>query len=130
MGDYSVDLPGGIGAIRGLKEKIIALLAGVLMAALATAKSAEVNLEWDPVSDSRITKYEIHYGLSPATYIQTVTVPKEQTTASIIGLAEGRWYFAARACSDTDCSGFSNEVAAEIARDEIPAPQNLRVASQ
>jgi hypothetical protein len=91
------------------------------------AVAGDVALEWDPVVDSSVTKYEIHYGLSPSLYIQAATVPAEETTVTIPGLAEGRWYFAAKACSDTDCSGFSNEVDTEVARDVIPAPVNLRV---
>jgi len=105
-------------------------VAAVSLCVSASVLAGDATLEWDPVSDSRVTKYEVHYGLSPDTYIQAVTVPVAETTATVTDLVEGRWYFAAKACSDSECSGFSNEVAAEIARDEIPAPQNLREVVQ
>jgi hypothetical protein len=90
--------------------------------------AGDVTLEWDPVADERVSSYEVHYGLSPGTYIQYVAVPVAKTTATVSKLAEGRWYFAARACdAGSNCSGWSNEVEAEVATAAIPVPQNLRV---
>lgn len=84
------------------------------------AVAGDIQLEWDPVPDSRVARYEVHYGPASGQYESQVAATS--TTVALAGLQPGQtYYFAARACAqdETTCSAFSNEVSATVA---YPAP--------
>lgn len=100
---------------------LFALTAGVLQAA-----TGQVTLAWDPVDDSRVARYEVHYGSASKSYQSQVQSTTAQT--QITGLTSGATYFfAARACSSdgTLCSAFSNElsITVPVVPDPIPDPE-------
>ncbi len=75
----------------------------------------EVNLAWNPVSDSRVAGYQIRYGTSSRQYGSSLAV--SGTSATVSGLKSGTTYFfAAFACEKggTNCSAPSNEVSTTI----------------
>ena len=97
------------------------LLMSVAAGAVFGGVSGTVNLEWDPVSDSRVSHYEMHYGLARGEYNKRVTA--RDTSLAVSGLKPGQtYYFATRACDQNGaiCSGFSNEVSTTVAA-EPPA---------
>jgi hypothetical protein len=74
--------------------------------------AANVKLAWDPVIDSNLGGYEIHYGLSSHNYTQVVDVGNE-TQFEIVNLQEGQTYYFTASAYDltkTNNSVFSNEV--------------------
>ncbi|UHD14851.1 fibronectin type III domain-containing protein [Thiocapsa bogorovii] len=76
---------------------------------------SEVKLVWNAVNDSRVARYEVHYGTASKTYDSNVQVTTASATVS--GLEGGsQYFFATRACtSDGElCSAFSNEVNVDI----------------
>ncbi|WP_296805417.1 hypothetical protein [Thiocapsa sp.] len=82
---------------------------------LSQAAVGEVRLAWNAVSDSRVARYEVHYGTASKTYQSKVQATKASATVS--GLAVGsKYFFATRACSSDGklCSSFSNEVNVSI----------------
>lgn len=87
------------------------VVAGVVLMALVSSVLA-AEFQWDPVTDSRVKKYQLHYGDQPGKYTQHRDVTATRIT--INDLPPGKkLYFAVRACdaTSTDCSSFSNEVA-------------------
>lgn len=108
----------------------IAIAIVLFLAWYSAVKAGEVSLEWDAVTDARVAKYELHYGLATGAYTSKVTVPKTATEATVTGLPAKRHFFAVRACNEaiTQCSLFSNEVSAVIPAD-IAAPIQLKVGS-
>ncbi|CRI64108.1 exported hypothetical protein [Thiocapsa sp. KS1] len=79
------------------------------------ATAGEVRLAWNAVNDSRVARYEVHYGTASKTYKSKVQVTTASATVS--GLAGGsKYFFATRACTSdgTLCSAFSNEVNVSI----------------
>lgn len=102
-------------SLSKLLAKLLTLPA-LMMAWNVTQGAApdEILLSWNPVPDSRVARYEVHYGLATGEY--KAQVAATSTTASVSGLTPGlTYYFAARACdSGSTCSGYSNEVSATI----------------
>ena len=91
------------------------LLMSVAAGAVIGGVSGTVNLEWNPVSDSRVSHYEAHYGLASGQYDKRVTA--RDTSLAVSGLKPGQtYYFATRACDQNGaiCSGFSNEVSTTV----------------
>ena len=85
----------------------------MLALALVGECAAEVRLAWDPVADSRVPLYQVHYGTTSGSYAQQQEVTG--TTAVVSPPEPGQtYYFAVRACQAdrTTCGGFSNEVSA------------------
>ena len=85
----------------------------MLALALVGECAAEVRLAWDPVADSRVPLYQVHYGITSGSYAQQQEVTG---TTAVVSPPEPcqTYYFAVRACmaDRTTCSGFSNEVSA------------------
>ncbi len=120
--DPSTDIrPGALLFAQAVTLLFFALTTGVLQAA-----TGQVTLAWDPVDDSRVARYEVHYGSASKSYLSHVISTTPQTL--ITGLTSGATYFfAARACSSdaTLCSAFSNELSITIPTvpDPIPEPE-------
>jgi hypothetical protein len=72
---------------------------------------AEVNLQWDPNSETNIAGYRIHYGTASGNYIHHQDVGK-QSTCTVTELIPGTtYYFAATAYNTSGLeSDYSNEV--------------------
>jgi len=101
-------------------KKILPILA-MLFASSAIAQEAAVVLTWDPVDDTRVGVYELHYG--PTSVAPSVI-------ASVAQPAESTYYYAVRACTTdlTLCSAFSNEISNEVGA-MIDTPTGVRVQS-
>lgn len=83
--------------------------------------AGEVSLTWDSVPDSRVARYEVHFGTASGVYESQVATAT--TATSVSGLTPGStYYFAARACdsSGSTCSGFSNEIRATVSTGAEP----------
>jgi hypothetical protein len=96
----------------------------VLIASAATLHAADITFAWSPVEDSRVGRYEVHYGTTSRTYATSVAC--SQPTITVSGLnASTTYYAAARACTSDGrtCSAFSNEAAVTIpAATPTPTP--------
>lgn len=99
-----------------LVSKITDLALLMLLGASQSAAGADIKLAWDPVNDSRVAFYEVHWGSAANEY--TSKSSTTGTSLTVAGLDEGKtYYFAARACESggSSCSGFSNAVSNPIA---------------
>jgi PKD repeat protein len=108
--------------VKGSAALVFFITAGATQAAV----TGEVNLAWDPVQDSRVASYQVHYGTSSGQYGSSLSV--SSTSATVSGLQSGStYYFVARACEQggTNCSAPSNEVSAAIPYD---APEVIAAA--
>lgn len=95
---------------------VFALLWSALLGSPSLAHCAEVQLEWDPVSDPRVDIYEVKWGASSGQYEHTADATSN--SAQVSGLQEGETYYVAvRACVQdrTLCSSLSEEVSTTIA---------------
>lgn len=75
------------------------------------AHAEQVQISWNPVTDSRVAFYEVHYGTASTLYQWQVRT--SETFAVIADLISGSpYFFAVRACTQdgTLCSPFSREV--------------------
>jgi hypothetical protein len=78
--------------------------------ATTDVSAATVGLTWNPVADSSVYTYVIHYGTSSRTYTSAATTGR-LTMWFVTGLpANTRIYFAVRACNFWACSALSSEV--------------------
>ncbi len=92
-------------------RRIVAV--SVLIVGLALPASAEqVQLTWDPNSESDLAGYVVLTGTSSRVYTQSLEVGPGSPTATVAGLAAGAtYYFAVRAFNSAGLqSGWSNEV--------------------
>lgn len=83
--------------------------------AASPCPAGEVRLAWDPVHDSRVAVYELHYG--PSTKAYHLRRDTTATSLTVDGLDQSRrYYFAVRACTadHSSCSAFSNEICAAM----------------
>ncbi len=95
-------------------------IALIALMACSWANASEVGLSWNPVEDSRVVGYELHYGTVRGDYASMI--PSSNTEARVAGLEPGTtYYFAVKAHGDNRemDSGFSEEVSTTIA---YPAP--------
>jgi len=91
------------------------LFSVVALAAFTPCPASEVGLAWDPVADSRVAVYQLHYGISTKAYHRRLDT--SAVSAVVGGLDKGRqYYFAVRVCTEdlAVCSAFSDEVCAHI----------------
>ncbi len=73
--------------------------------------AAQVTLAWDPVTDSSLQGYRVHYGSASKNYTATINTGNA-TSYAITGLGDGvTYYFAITAYNASAESAFSNEVA-------------------
>jgi PKD repeat protein len=78
---------------------------------IGPAAAANLSLSWDPVNDSRVAGYQIHYGTVSSQYDSIVEAASD--SATIENLQSGQtYYFAVRACDSAQlfCSAFSSEI--------------------
>jgi len=89
----------------------LSLVAVLLLVSPSYTHSAQVTLAWDPVPNSSLAGYKVHYGTVSRSY-KSVADAGKQTTLTITGLSAGaRYYFAATAYSATGTgTSYSNEV--------------------
>lgn len=87
--------------------------------------SAEVNLAWDPNTESDVAGYKVYYGLGSRSYDRVVEVGNS-TSCVVTGLEQGRtYYFAATAVNTSNIeSDFSNEVSAALSISNQPPLAN------
>ncbi len=87
------------------------MIALLVAARLLVATATTVTLAWDPVSDSRLAGYKIHYGTVSKNYTVTQDVGNV-TQYTVLNLTEGTtYYFVVSAYGRSDeTSGYSNEV--------------------
>lgn len=80
--------------------------------AFAAKPSADIQLEWDPVTDGRVVGYRIHYGNGSGRYQKSIDVG-QRTSYVVTGLnANQTYYFAVTAVDGAgNESAYSNEVA-------------------
>jgi hypothetical protein len=115
----------------------------LLLSAIGGAAAAEtVTLEWNDVSDDRVTMYVLAWGTWPRPDGVMVDHYKKGSLKVPVGTTEattpdlpaadgptGLWYFAVQACDDGGvCSDWSNEIAVDIAP-AIEIPAGLRLKS-
>ncbi len=94
------------------------------------AAAGSARLEWDPVNDSRVDHYVVHYGVTSGEYDEQIETAA--TCLEIPHLFQGvTYYFAARACNalETECSDLSNELSATIPYPEPVADFTVSVMS-
>lgn len=75
---------------RRLFRVVTAFLVSSLFTIHAFAEQA--TLAWDPISDSRVTGYNVHYGTQSGTYTSIYSAGSA-TSATVSGLAEGQTYY-------------------------------------
>jgi hypothetical protein len=96
-----------------MKIKTLILLFFLFFLTSIEVNSAQVTIAWDPVDDTRVTGYELDYGLSSKTY--TIMIGTGNVTQYVItGLADNTTYYIAAKTLDTKDgiqSDFSNEIA-------------------
>ncbi len=84
----------------------------VLCAIMASnAFASQVTLAWDPITESDVAGYRIHYGTASGSYSEHIDV-HNVTVCTLTGLvAEKTYYFAATVYDSAgNESGYSNEV--------------------
>lgn len=110
------------------KRVITAILAVITFAANAD----EVTFQWDPVTDSRVDGYELHWGGASGSYAEQADVDGVATNTVTITLDPGVHYAAVRSHSSTlgMNSIFSNEVTITVEEPPLEAPSNLQVILQ
>jgi hypothetical protein len=101
------------------KLRLVLTVTGFAMACALvqciTALAANVNLAWDPKSDTGLAGYKIYYGTSSRNYGTSINVGNV-TTYSVTGLNSGTYYFAVTAhYTSGSQTGFSNEVSVTVA---------------
>ena len=104
----------------------ILFLALMCLLPIANAADRIIGVEWDPVEDARVARYEVHWGRATGNYNQEVSVPVETTQAEVTLTELGSAYIVARACSDTLCSDWSNEL--EVYLPDKPIQLRLRLS--
>lgn len=112
-----------------LFAQVFMLLLFGLHSGLLQADTGQVTLAWDPVDDSRVARYEVHYGSASKSYQSQVQCTTPQIL--VTGLTSGATYFfAARACSSdgTLCSAFSNELSLTIPAAPAPVVPEMTTA--
>ena len=99
-----------------------------LLIITATPCAAEVELAWDPNSESDLEGYKLYYGTSSKNYGVIIDVGLTATPSSpsytLTGLSEGETYYFAVTAYDTSDneSDYSNEVSKTIAIPDTSAP--------
>jgi concanavalin A-like lectin/glucanase superfamily protein/Big-like domain-containing protein len=89
---------------------VIACTLGQCLSAFA----ANVNLAWDPKTDSGLAGYKVYYGTSSRSYGTPINVGNV-TTYSVTGLNSGTYYFTVTAYYTSGSeTGFSNEVSTTV----------------
>ena len=90
-------------------------LLSLIVASITSSLAGNVNLAWDPVNDSRVAGYKIHYGTSSRNYTGQIDVGNV-TARTVSNLTDGAtYYFAVTAYDGSRVeSGFSNEVAGTV----------------
>ena len=79
-----------------------------------SAFAANVNLAWDPKSDTGLAGYKIYYGTSSRSYGTPINVGNV-TTYTVTGLNSGTYYFGVTAYYTSGSeTGFSNEVSTTV----------------
>ena len=97
---------------RFVRRTMVTILA--LIAWCAAALATNVQLAWDPNTDSDLAGYKVYYGTVSGSYGTTITVGN-QTTYTVTGLPAGTYYFVVTAYNTAGIeSGFSNEVSTII----------------
>ena len=92
-------------------KKTALLLASLLTLTTTYAVGRDVGLEWDPVDDARVVRYELAWGLASGAYESFFDVDASFSAGSITLAKPGIIYIAVRACGDSICSDWSNELA-------------------
>jgi hypothetical protein len=78
------------------------------------AFAANVNLAWDPKTDSGLAGYKVYYGTSSRSYGTSINVGNV-TTYTVTGLNSGTYYFAVTAYYTSGSeTGHSNEVSTTV----------------
>ncbi len=79
---------------RGLAYLLVAVVC--LLFGIALAQAADVRVSWDPVSDTRVVGYEVHYGTDSGQYGSPLAVANNQAVVSNLQ-AGNTYYFAVKA---------------------------------
>jgi len=118
---------------RSDTDRFAALITWCMLNCFAAAASAgQANVTWDPVSDARVTIYEVRVRQPEGAPLRSVV--SATTDARINNLMEGETYWlAVRACAPGRklCSAFSNEISVTIPGSETaPAPRAAFAANR
>ena len=100
------------------KLRLILILTSLAMASAIfqclPAFAANVNLAWDPKTDSGLGGYKVYYGTSSRSYGTSINVGNV-TTYTVTGLNSGTYYFAVTAYYTSGSeTGHSNEVSTTV----------------
>jgi hypothetical protein len=109
-----------------LRTFIIACLILTALFSFTSADSAaQINLAWDPNTESDLAGYRVYYGIASGTYGTPADVGNV-TAYTLNGLTPGVTYYIAVTAYDTAAneSGYSNEVSGQIA-ETVSAPTVL-----
>ena len=105
----------------------------MLLVMLTTGAADKIKFAWDanPASQ-QVSHYKLHWGGSPGTYTNSVTVtnipPVANPRAVVGGLPpKALLYFAATANRGTNQSGYSNEVQFRTGAPDAPAQLRITV---
>ncbi|WP_200372811.1 fibronectin type III domain-containing protein [Thiocystis violacea] len=75
------------------------------------SEPGSIELEWDPVQDSRVANYRVHYGQSPGNYDQFQDVGMATSTTISNLVPDAIYYFSVKATDGySEESDFSNEL--------------------
>jgi hypothetical protein len=97
-------------SIRALCRTALAVVA--LFALPGAARAGSIALAWDPVTDSDVAGYRVHYGPASGNYTQQ-TDASTSTTITLNGLTDCTAWFMAVKAYDSDgnvSASFSNEI--------------------
>ncbi len=110
--------------LRGLFLRCFFLLLCAFFTSSAV-HGGEVNLAWDPNTESDLARYRVYYGLGSRNYDHVMEVGN-CTSCVVSGLEEGRtYYFTATAVNMANVeSDFSNEVSAALSTSNQPPLAN------
>jgi hypothetical protein len=110
--------------IRQLKWGFV-LASFLILFTVAPAESASVKLAWNPVPDSSVVGYRVHYGDGPGKYTHTCDIKGRLTTeATIDGLDEKKtWFFTV---TSYDAEGKESGYSKEIANKKIAGPAGAK----
>jgi hypothetical protein len=93
----------------------LTLALGLLLACGASAKAADISIQWDANAETDLAGYKVYYGTASGVYGTAIVLGKV-TTHTLTNLPAGTYYIAVTAFNASGLeSGYSNEVSTTLA---------------